>query len=45
MARRRGRASGFTFTTWKHHTRDSLLPESGLLGPVMLRVAERVTIK
>ncbi|HQL54303.1 MAG TPA: hypothetical protein PLQ87_06315, partial [Phycisphaerae bacterium] len=35
----------FTFTTWKHHTRDSLLPESGLLGPVMLRVAERVTIK
>jgi hypothetical protein len=27
----------FTFTTWKHYTRDSSLVESGLLGPVMLR--------
>ncbi len=25
-----------TFTTWKHYQRDSLLPDSGLLGPVRL---------
>jgi hypothetical protein len=25
-----------TFTTWKHYQRDSLLPESGLVGPVRL---------
>ena len=28
-----------TFTTWKHHTKDSPLLESGLLGPVVLRSA------
>jgi hypothetical protein len=27
------------FTTWKHHTRESPLLESGLIGPVMLRSA------
>ncbi|MBU0640578.1 MAG: hypothetical protein KKB50_17085 [Planctomycetes bacterium] len=34
-----------TFTTWKHYTRDSSLLESGLLGPVMLRSAERVIVE
>ena len=34
-----------TFTTWRHYTRDSKLLESGLLGPVMLRPAARVTIE
>lgn len=29
-----------TFTTWKHWDKDSPLLESGLLGPVLLRVAE-----
>jgi hypothetical protein len=29
-----------TFTTWKHYTKDSPLLESGLIGPVTLRVAE-----
>ena len=28
-----------TFTTWKHYTKESPLLESGLIGPVMLRVA------
>jgi hypothetical protein len=32
-----------TFTTWKHWTKDSSLLESGLLGPVRLLVAERLT--
>ncbi len=26
-----------TFTTWKHHTKDSPLLESGLIGPVVLK--------
>jgi hypothetical protein len=34
-----------TFTTWKHYTRDSSPLESGLLGPVMLRSAERVIVE
>jgi hypothetical protein len=34
-----------TFTTWKHYTRDSSPLESGLLGPVMLRVAQRVVVE
>ncbi len=34
-----------TFTTWKHYTKDSAPLESGLLGPVMLRVGERVKIE
>lgn len=29
-----------TFTTWHHWTKDSMLLESGLLGPVTLRTAE-----
>jgi len=35
-------AQRLTFTTWKHYTKDSPLRESGLLGPVMLRSAQRV---
>jgi hypothetical protein len=31
-----------TFTTWKHYTKDSTPIESGLIGPVVLRTAERV---
>ncbi|MCX7013469.1 MAG: glycosyl hydrolase, partial [Candidatus Sumerlaeota bacterium] len=31
----------YTWTTWKHYTKDSPLLESGLLGPVTLRAAER----
>ena len=33
-----------TFTTWHHYTKDSPLLESGLLGPVTLRTAERVPV-
>ena len=29
------------FTTWKHYNKDSPLLESGLVGPVVLRTAER----
>ncbi|MBN8826015.1 MULTISPECIES: glycosyl hydrolase [unclassified Spirosoma] len=29
-----------TFTTWKHYTKESPLLDSGLIGPVVLRVAE-----
>jgi hypothetical protein len=29
-----------TFTTWKHYNKDSALLESGLIGPVRLRVAK-----
>jgi hypothetical protein len=32
-----------TFTTWQHYTKDSPLMESGLIGPVLLRSAARVT--
>jgi hypothetical protein len=34
-----------TFTTWHHWTKDSLLLESGLLGPVTIRTAKRFEIK
>lgn len=34
-----------TFTTWKHWTKDSPLLESGLLGPVTLRVAKKVAVQ
>jgi hypothetical protein len=34
-----------TFTTWKHYTKESAPLESGLLGPVMLRSAERVIVE
>jgi hypothetical protein len=30
-----------TFSTWKHYSQDSPLLESGLLGPVLLRIAVR----
>ena len=33
-----------TFTTWKHYNRDSVLVDSGLLGPVTLRPAARVPV-
>ncbi|WP_041615994.1 glycosyl hydrolase [Spirosoma linguale] len=33
-----------TFTTWKHYKKDSPLLDSGLIGPVMLKVAEDVAI-
>jgi hypothetical protein len=33
-----------TFTTWKHWAKNSALLESGLLGPVILRVADRVAL-
>ncbi len=31
----------FTFTTYKHYSRDSPLEKSGLLGPVTLRIKNR----
>jgi hypothetical protein len=34
-------AGRFTFTTWKHWSKDDPLMESGLLGPVTLRAALR----
>jgi hypothetical protein len=34
-------AGRFTFTTWKHWSKDDSLLESGLLGPVTLRAALR----
>jgi hypothetical protein len=38
-------AGHFTFTTWKHWTKDDPLMESGLLGPVRLIVHARVAAK
>ena len=35
----------FTFTTWHHWTKDDTLLASGLLGPVTLRVAEKIPIR
>jgi hypothetical protein len=35
----------FTFTTWHHYSKDSPLSESGLLGPVVLRPAERIKVE
>jgi hypothetical protein len=34
-----------TFTTWKHWHKDSTLLDSGLLGPVILHVLERRTLR
>jgi hypothetical protein len=34
-----------TFTTWKHYTKDSPLVPSGLIGPVVVRVGERVPVE
>ena len=33
-----------TFTTWRHYTAESPLPEAGLLGPVMLRAGRQVPL-
>ena len=33
-----------TFTTWKHWTKDSPLLESGLLGPVTLRMTVKISL-
>ncbi len=45
LVARQPRPTGrFTFTTWKHWTRDSPLLESGLLGPVVVRAVEQVTL-
>jgi hypothetical protein len=37
-------AGRFTFTTWKHWTKDDPLQESGLLGPVRIIVNVRVAV-
>jgi hypothetical protein len=34
-----------TFTTWHHWSKDATLLDSGLLGPVTIRVAEEVTLR
>jgi len=34
-----------TFTTWRHYTRDSAPLESGLLGPVRLQPAARISVE
>ncbi|MBN2579744.1 MAG: hypothetical protein JXB10_12210 [Pirellulales bacterium] len=34
-----------TFTTWKHWHKDSPLQPSGLLGPVLLRTLEKISIE
>ncbi len=33
-----------TFTTWKHWNKNSPLPSSGLMGPVVVRAGERRTV-
>jgi hypothetical protein len=38
-------AGRVTFTTWHHWSRDATLLDSGLLGPVTIRVAEEVTLR
>jgi hypothetical protein len=35
----------YTFTSWRLWHKDSPLAESGLLGPVKLRVAQQVTVR
>lgn len=35
----------FTFTTWHHWSKDNAPIKSGLIGPVRLRVAEKVQVK
>jgi hypothetical protein len=35
----------YTFTSWKLWKKNSPLVESGLLGPVQLRVAQKVTMR
>jgi hypothetical protein len=34
-----------TFTTWKFYTKDDVLPESGLIGPVRFEVAQRILLR
>ena len=33
-----------TFTTWKHYTNDSPLLDAGLIGPVVLKTAQQISI-
>jgi hypothetical protein len=40
----RPKTGRYTFTTWRFYTKDSALLESGLLGPVVVRSAERVVL-
>jgi hypothetical protein len=40
----RPQADRVTFTTWHHYTKDSPLLESGLLGPVELRIGKKVPL-
>ena len=35
----------YTFTSWRHWKKNSPLVESGLLGPVQLRVAQSVLMR
>ncbi|MEQ1934880.1 MAG: glycosyl hydrolase, partial [Fimbriimonadaceae bacterium] len=41
----RPKTGRYTFTTWKYWNKDSTLLESGLLGPVVIRSAQRILIK
>jgi len=38
-------AGRFAFTTWRHWTKEEPLLDSGLLGPVTLRVAQELTLR
>ena len=38
-------AGRVTFTTWHHWSRDAALLDSGLLGPVVIRAAQEVTLQ
>jgi hypothetical protein len=40
----RPKTGRYTFTTWRFYTKDSPLLESGLLGPVTVRSAERMVL-
>jgi hypothetical protein len=41
----RPQTNRYTFTTWKFYNKNTPLLESGLLGPITLRVSKKVTIK
>lgn len=41
----RPKSERYTFTTWRFWTKDSPLQESGLLGPVVIRSAEKVSLR
>ncbi|MGC8834926.1 MAG: glycosylhydrolase-like jelly roll fold domain-containing protein, partial [Armatimonadota bacterium] len=40
----RPKTGRYTFTTWRFYTKDSPLLESGLIGPVVIRSAQKVSI-